>query len=302
MLNLRQPTLELLAATGWQDYELLDCGDGKKLERFGSYILVRPEAEAVWSPALPRKDWDGAQAVFHPSPEENGGHWTTRQPLPERWQISYGNLRCYIQPSSSRHVGIFPEQATHWDWIANQVRARPGGCRMLNLFGYTGLASLASAAAGAQVTHVDASRKVVNWARENQALSGLADRPIRWIVDDALKFVQREARRGSHYDGIVLDPPKFGRGPRGEVWEFYKLLPELLTACRAILTEQPAFIVLTVYAVKASAVTLFYAMEEIMRPLPGRLQVGELVLAEKSAGRLLPTAKFVRWSSIPEPA
>jgi 23S rRNA (cytosine1962-C5)-methyltransferase len=285
----------------WRDYQLLDSGDGQKLERFGSYVLVRPEAEAVWSPALSRREWETAHAIFRPSPEENGGHWEARKPLPERWELTYKNLRCYLQPTSSRHVGVFPEQATHWDWIADQVRIRQGACRVLNLFGYTGLASLAAASAGAQVTHVDASRKVVNWARDNQVLSGLENRPIRWIVDDALKFVQREARRDSRYDGIVLDPPKFGRGPKGEVWEFYKLLPELLKACRAILTEQPAFMVLTVYAVKASSVTLFYAAQEMMHPLPGRLQAGEIALIEKSAGRLLTTAKFVRWSSAPNP-
>ncbi len=296
------PTLEILTSPDWQDYELLDCGDGQKLERFGGVLLIRPEAEAIWPPALPRQQWETAHAVFRSAPEENGGRWEIRKPLPERWEIAYKQLRCYLQTTASRHVGVFPEQACHWDWVADQVRSCEEGCRVLNLFGYTGLASLAAAAGGAQVVHLDASRKVVNWARENQILSGLESRPIRWIVDDALKFVQREIRRGSRYEGIVLDPPKFGRGPKGEVWEFYKLLPELLKGCRAILKDKPAFLVLTAYAVKASAVTLYYFLRDMMHPLTGSLQVGEIALIEKSAGRLLPTAIFARWSSATSPA
>ncbi len=295
------PTLEILTSPDWREYELLDSGDGQKLERFGSYRLIRPEAEAVWSPALPRREWENAHASFRPAPEENGGHWERRKELPEKWELSYKHLRFYAQTTASRHVGVFPEQASQWDWIADQVNNRGGAGKVLNLFGYTGLASLAAAAAGAQVTHLDASRKVVAWARENQTLSRLEDRPVRWIVDDALKFVQREARRESLYDGIILDPPKFGRGPKGEVWEFYRLLPMLLRACRSILSERPAFIVLTAYAVKASALTLYYAMQEITQALPGQVEAGEIALLEKSAGRLLPTAIFTRWSGTPQP-
>ncbi len=295
------PTLDILTSPDWRDYELLDSGDGQRLERFGKFLLVRPEAEAVWSPALPRREWENVNACFRPAPEENGGHWERHKELPEKWELSYKNLRFYVQTSASRHVGIFPEQASQWDWIADQVKSRGIAIKVLNLFGYTGLASLAAAAAGAQVTHLDASRKAVAWARENQALSGLVECRVRWIVDDALKFVQREARRGSFYDGIILDPPKFGRGPKGEVWEFYKLLPMLLQACRSILSERPAFIVLTAYAVKASAVTLYYAMQEITQALPGRVEAGEIALLEKSASRLLPTAIFARWSDSPQP-
>jgi len=293
------PNLEILTSPDWQDYELLDSGDGKKLERFGSYRLIRPEAEAVWSPALSSGEWDRADAVFRSMPEENGGHWQILNKLPERWILAYKDLRFCVQTTASRHVGVFPEQASQWDWISEQICPRKNSCRVLNLFGYTGLASLAAASAGALVTHVDASRKVVSWARANQALSSLGACPIRWIVDDALKFVQREARRESRYDGIILDPPKFGRGPKGEVWEFYKLLPVLLKACRAILSEEPAFIILTAYAVKASAITLYYALNEIMQSLPGSLQAGEIGLIETSAGRLLPTAIFARWYSTP---
>ncbi len=290
------PQLILQASPGWQDYALLDSGNGLKLERYGKYILKRPEPEAIWQPALPEKAWNGAQALFKPSNEENGGHWETQKPVDDRWPMSYQSLRFWVQLTASRHLGVFPEQAGQWDWLSDQIQNAGRPIQVLNLFGYTGLASLAAAAAGARVTHVDASRKVITWARENQELSGLAERPIRWIVDDALKFIQREARRGSRYDGLILDPPKFGRGPKGEVWEFYKLLPELLAACRQVLSPQPRFVVLTAYAVKASALTLYYAVDEIMQKFSGRTEAGEVVLREESAGRMLSMAIFARWS------
>jgi 23S rRNA (cytosine1962-C5)-methyltransferase len=292
------PSLTILTCPGWKDYQLLDSGNGLKLERFGSYRLVRPEAEAIWHPALPDQDWQAADAIFRPSSEENGGHWETHRSLPERWQMDYRGLQFYIQASTSRHLGVFPEQSVGWDWIENQIAVARRPVRVLNLFGYTGLATLAAARAGAQVTHLDASRKVVTWANENLKLSDLGDRPVRWIVDDALKFVQREARRGSTYDGIILDPPKFGRGPKGEVWEFYKLIPELLSACRQVLSNNPRFILLTAYAVKASALTLYTAVQEMMSGFKGSLEVGELALKEHSAGRLLSTAIFARWSTL----
>ncbi len=290
------PQLQLLSSPDWKDYALLDSGGGMKLEQFGPYRLVRPEAEAIWLPALPEKEWKAAAAEFQPSPEENGGHWQQRKTLPERWSMDYGGLKFYLQLSGSRHVGVFPEQANGWDWIEKQIQSAGRAVRVLNLFGYTGMATLAAARSGAQVTHVDASRKVVTWARENQALSGLSERPVRWIVDDALKFVEREARRGSRFEGLILDPPKFGRGPKGEVWEFYKLIPELLKACRQVLAEKPRFVLLTAYAVKASALTLYYAVDEMMSGCKGQTSAGEIVLTEKSAGRHLSTAIFARWN------
>ncbi len=289
------PQLNLQTSTDWQDYELLDSGAGWKLERYARYILKRPEAEAIWQPALPEKAWNAASASFRPSNEENGGHWELLKPVDERWVMSYKGLKFWTQLSASRHLGVFPEQAAQWDWLGEQAQSAGHPAQVLNLFGYTGIATLAAAAAGARVTHVDSSRKVVNWARENQELSGLADRPIRWIVDDALKFVQREGRRGAKYDGLILDPPKFGRGPKGEVWEFYKLLPELLQACRAVLSPQPRFVLLTAYAVKASALTLHMAIDETMRGFSGYTEAGEVVLQEQSAGRLLSMAVFGRW-------
>jgi 23S rRNA (cytosine1962-C5)-methyltransferase len=287
-----------LIARDWSDYALLDSGAGAKLERFGKFVLSRPEAEAVWKPALSRKEWDAAHAVFLPSPEENGGHWEVRRNIPETWKINYKGLQCLAQLSASRHVGLFPEQAAQWDWIGDQIHSAGRPVQVLNLFGYTGMATLAAAQAGAKVTHVDASKKVVAWARENQALSGLADKPIRWIVDDALKYIEREARRGVHYEGLILDPPKFGRGPKGEVWEFYKLLPSLLQACRQVLAERPVFIALTAYAVKASAVTLANAVDEIMHGKKGHITAGEIVLEEQSAGRLLSMAVYALWHQI----
>ncbi len=289
------PSLDLLAASGWADYTLLDSGGGFKLEKFGNALLVRPEPEAVWQPALPSKEWDRADALYKPAPEENGGHWEYRRKLPDRWQMRYKDLTFWVQTSASRHLGVFPEQACQWDWTDTVISQSKNKPKVLNLFGYTGIASLAAARAGAQVTHLDASRKVITWANDNQKLSGLDALPIRWILDDAVKFVQREQRRGSKYDGIILDPPKFGRGPKGEVWEFYKLLPDLLAACRQILSPKPLFLQLTAYAVKASAATLYNAVQEMMSDFHGTTTAGELGLLEQSANRYLSTAIYARW-------
>ncbi len=287
----------LLESPHWRDYELLDSGNGQKLERFGSCIFSRPESQAMWNRSLPQKDWDAAHAFFQPTNEESGGHWIPKKKFSERWQMEYGNLKFWAMTTPGRHLGVFPEVAAHWDWMADSVRRANRPVNALNLFGYTGLATLALAAAGAKVTHVDASKKSVAWARENQSLSGLDASPIRWIVDDALKFVQREARRGVKYDGIILDPPKFGRGPKGEVWEVYKSLPDLFNACREVLSDRPLFIVTTVYAVRASAIHVGQALEETMRGFDGEVERGELVTRETSAGRLLSQAVFARWSA-----
>ncbi len=326
------PEIHLLSSPNWTDYELLDSGDGQKLERFGPYTFVRPEVQALWMKALPAEKWQAAHAVFQPSGEESGGHWAFKKQVAEKWEMGYDltpqppllkgegemHLRFSVMTTPGRHLGVFPECAAHWDWMSALIYHRATAGRspkspdfsstpatgvaglpinILNLFGYTGLASLACAAAGAKVTHVDASKKSVTWACENAALSGLQDKPIRWIVDDALKFVEREARRGVKYDGIVLDPPKFGRGPKGEVWEVYKSLPELLQACRAVLRDQPLFVALTVYAVKLPAIHAHAALAEMMKGCGGELECGELVTEEKSAGRLLSQAVYARWNS-----
>jgi len=296
----------LLESTRWKDYALLDSGDGLKLERFGKYVFVRPESQAMWKRSLD-SEWKNAHAVFLPSGEESGGHWDFKKKVDEKWEMRYhltprppllkgeGAVKFWAMTTPGRHLGVFPEVAAHWDWLSDLIANSNREVSVLNLFGYTGLATLAAASAGAKVTHVDASKKSVNWARENQALSKLTESPIRWIVDDALKFVQREARRGVKYDGIILDPPKFGRGPKGEVWEVYKSLPTLLEACRECLSNNPLFVVTTVYAVRASAIHVAQAMEDMMKGFRGKIEMGELVTREQSAGRLLSQAVYARW-------
>jgi 23S rRNA (cytosine1962-C5)-methyltransferase len=296
MSNPPLSALDLLNSPPWQDYELLDSGGGAKLERFGPYVFVRPEAQAAWSRRRPPEEWARAHGVFESAAEQ--GHWNFSRPVPERWQVNWGALRFWAQATAFRHVGVFPEQAAHWDWAVAQVRALQRPVRVLNLFGYTGLFTLALAAAGAQVTHVDASKTVIAWARENQELSGLVDRPIRWLTDDALKFVRREARRGSRYDGLMIDPPKFGRGPKGEVWKLEESLPALLQACRDILSESPLFVILSCYAIRASALSLYYTLGEMVAGLGGKLTAGEVVVPEVSGDRSLSLALFARWSAL----
>ncbi len=295
-------------ATGWKDYALLDSGEGAKLERFGSYKFVRPEPQAIWKPALAKEDWEQASAVFNPSGEESGGHWHFREKVKAKWEMSYGDLHFWAMTTPGRHLGVFPESAIHWDWFRPLIRERSQSdlsskskitkqtdVQILNLFGYTGLATLVAAKEGARVTHVDASKKSVSWARSNQELSRLVSQPIRWIVDDALKFIQRESRRGVKYDGFIIEPPKFGRGPRGEVWEGLKSLPDLLSACQKCMSVAPLFVVITLYAVRASALHLAQVLEQMTAGWEGNLECGELALKEQSAGRMLSQAVYARW-------
>ena len=284
-------------SSDWQDYDLLDSGQGRKLERFGPYTLVRPEPSADWQPVLPQTTWDRAHAEFRFDRRGREGHWRLRQALPERWPLQYRGLRFWVQARESRQVGVFPENATHWDWIGRQIARAERPVHVLNLFGYTGLATLAAARAGARVTHVDASKKAVTWARDNQALSGLADRPVRWIVDDALKYVSREERRGVRYDGIVMDPPAFGRGPQGEVWAFDRLFPGLCDACRAVLAPAPLFVVVTAYTKSVDAAWLEATVADTMAGFGGSLEVGELVTRERSGGRTIANALYARWAA-----
>ncbi|OGO29189.1 MAG: SAM-dependent methyltransferase [Chloroflexi bacterium RBG_16_54_18] len=289
------PNIVLLTSPDWQAYELLDSGGGKKLERFGPYILSRPEAQALWKPALPSSQWKQAHAVFHPTGGESGGVWEFLRPMPPEWEMDYKGLKFLASTSGSRHMGLFPEQANHWDWIENSVRSVKRPVKVLNLFGYTGLASLAAARAGANVTHVDASKKSINTGQHNQELTNLTTGSIRWLVDDAFKFVQRELRRGNVYDGFILDPPKFGRGPQGQVWEFFESLTSLLDGCRRLFSPQPLFLVLTAYAIRASCLSVYYLLQDMLADMVGTLETGELVLVERSAGRMLSTAIYTRW-------
>jgi 23S rRNA (cytosine1962-C5)-methyltransferase len=292
------PSIALLSSPEWDDYELLDSGDSTKLERFGKYKFIRPEYQAIWKPALSQREWENVDAVFQASNEESGGKWKYLHSIESQWKMQYKHLSFFGRTTNSRHLGFFPEQATHWDWISEQIVKCNRPVNVLNLFGYTGLASLAAIKAGAKVTHVDASKKAIQYAVENQQLSGLSDRSIRWIIDDAVKFVKREARRRMQYDGIILDPPKFGRGPKGEVWEFFKMLPYLLHEVKPILSSKPIFLVITAYAIRASALTLHYSFQEMMGGFKGSLTSGELIIAEKSAGRILSMAIYSRWSSL----
>lgn len=288
-------SLDLLTADQWRDYELLDSGAGRKLERFGAVTVVRPEAQALWQPRLDERAWGEAHAVFEY--HGKGENWRDQRPHPAQWPMRYRDLSFVARLTPFRHVGVFPEQAAQWDWVDGLVRAAARPPRILNLFAYTGLASVAAAQAGAQVTHLDASKAAVEWAKENQAASGLPADSIRWIVDDALKFVRREARRGTQYDGIIMDPPAFGRGAQGQVWQFNESFPVLLAECRQILAARPLFFLITTYDIRASATMLANTLGELMEPFGGAVSAGEQTLRERSAGRLLSTSIYARWAA-----
>jgi 23S rRNA (cytosine1962-C5)-methyltransferase len=284
----------------WTDYGLLDTGAGKKFERFGQFTLVRPEPQAKWSPSLPSNRWKAADAEFLKPQHGRHGEWKFRKLLPERWPMQRKNLEFWVHPAPSGHVGVFPDQACHWDWIEEVTRPAAKPVKVLCLFGHTGLATLAAAGTGAEVTHVDASRKAVALARENQALSELGNRPIRWIVEDALTFVQREARRGNHYDALLLDPPRFGRGPGGEIWKLQDALPELLRASAKILNPSPLFVLLNVYTTVLTQGRMEKNVEELRSCLDEMLKghrltiaAGELILKD-AAGRKISASTFAR--------
>jgi 23S rRNA (cytosine1962-C5)-methyltransferase len=282
-----------LVAEPWPDYGLIDCGDGRKFERYGPVTVVRPEPQAMWAPA--QSDWD-PDATFVPgSDEEGGGRWVQHREVPREWELSRGAVRFHASLTSFRHLAFFPDMAPQWDWM----RARAGDADVLNLFGYTGVGSLLLSEAGARLVHVDASKKSVEGGKTNADLSELTDRPIRWIVDDAGKFTAREVRRGRRYDGILLDPPKFGRGPEGEVWRLEENLAPLLADCRKLLDENSSFLVLTVYAVRMSALAIGELVKQTFADLGGTVEMGEMAVREEARGLLLPTAIFARWSRDP---
>ena len=282
--------LVTLVAEPWEDWGLVDCGNGQKLERYGPFTVARPEPQAMWAPA--RTDWD-PDATFVPgSDEEGGGRWVQHRPVPNQWELARGGVRFEASLTPFRHLGSFPDMAPQWDWM----RERCADADVLNLFGYTGVGTLLLSEAEARMVHVDASKKSVEQGKANAALSGLADRPIRWLVDDATKFTAREVRRGRRYDGILLDPPKFGRGPEGEVWRLEENLAPLLADCRKLLDEKSRFLVLTVYAVRMSALAIGELVRQTFADLGGKVELGEMSVREESRGLLLPTAIFARWS------
>ncbi|OAN61581.1 class I SAM-dependent methyltransferase [Sphingomonas sp. TDK1] len=288
--------MKLVTLTGapWADYGLIDSGHGRKLERYGAYRFIRPEPQAMWAPAS--ADWD-AHAEFVPgSDEEGGGRWEYLKPTPrEGWPLAWREVRFTAQTTPFRHLGFFPDMAPVWDWMRGRIdgMAEP---ECMNLFGYTGVGSLALAAAGAKVTHVDASKKSVMEGKANAQLSGMADKPIRWMIDDAMKFTAREVRRGRRYDGIILDPPKWGRGPNGEVWKLEEGLPSLIDDVAKLLDENSRFLFLTVYAVRMSALAIGELVRQAMADKGGTVEAGELTVREEARGLELPTAIFARWS------
>ena len=286
-----------MRTTGWADYALLDSGGGRKLERYGPYTVVRPEPQAMWAPRLPDSAWEQADAVFNPSDEEDAGNWRFKGKPGESWPMAWGEAKFHARFTAFRHLAFFPEQAANWAWLNERVRATPGQPKVLNLFGYTGVASLVCAAAGAHVTHVDASKKAIGWARENATLSGLEDRPIRWICEDARRYVQREVRRGSRYDGIILDPPKYGRGPDGEVWRLFENLPELAALCTELLSENASFLLLNAYAERISGAALSSLLASNLQDRGGRVDWGELTLVEDKQDRQIGMSFYGRWAS-----
>ena len=287
-----------VAPGGFRGYTLLDSGDRLKLERFGPVTVIRGEPKAWWSPRLPRADWDRADAIH----DEDRG-WRLRPRTPREWPLDCEGLRILARLSdTSKHLGIFPEQSPHWRAIraVGAGGRAPDGSppRLLNLFGYTGAATLAAAQSGWHATHVDASKPAIAWGRENQRLSGLADAPIRWILEDAVKYVQREIRRGSRYEGILLDPPAFGRSPTGKVWKVEYHLADLLSLCRQVLSERPLLLILTTYNIEASALMLKNLLSDTLRGLPGTIEAGELALPHStSPARLLPLSIYARWQA-----
>ncbi|MCZ8135321.1 MAG: class I SAM-dependent methyltransferase [Porphyrobacter sp.] len=290
---VQQPLV--MECAGWDSYRLLDSGAGRKWEAFGPYAFIRPEPQALWQPRL--SEWPAAGEFIPGSDEDGGGRWNFSERLPdEGWELAWNEVRFTARPTPFRHLQFFPDMAPVWDWMRLQLDGMDAA-ESLNLFGYTGLGTLALSRHG-KVTHVDASKKSVAQARENAALSGMTERPIRWLTDDAAKFTAREVRRGRRYDGIILDPPKFGRGPDGEVWRLEEHLPGLIADCAKLLDNDSRFLFLTVYAVRMSSLAIAGLLAEALGALPGTIEHGDLAVREEGEkGRLLPTAIFARWSN-----
>lgn len=309
--------MNILISKGWDDYQLLDSGNGFRLEKFGKYTIVRPDPQAIWKPILSEKDWEKAAVSFKRT-KADSGIWEYKTRLPEKWKMTYKDLSFWARLTSFKHTGVFPEQSLQWDFIQEKIQERKTSYSsseaeastesrsqfstssnnnsqpsILNLFGYTGIASLAAAAAGAKVTHVDASKPSITWARDNQKLSGLEEKPIRWILEDAVKFVEREHRRGNTYDGIIMDPPVYGHGPTGQIWKFNDNFPKLMEDVSKILSPKPLFVIVNAYAISSSALMLRNVLNDYLPN--GTTEVGELCLEERAGKRLLSTGIYARW-------
>jgi len=314
MENQKENKIKIFCPENWVDYKLSDTGEGEKLERFGPYVFIRPYEDAVWKKTLGEGEWAKADGKFWSSREGAKSGWKMKNkdeqglPLLKEWKMQYKGVKFLVSPTPFRHLGFFPEQASHWEFIEETIRdagkkistkgGPASGWKFLNLFGYTGVASLFALRAGAEVTHVDASKQTLDWVKKNQELNaniGLDKMPLRVILDDALKFLEREIKRGNKYDAVVMDPPKFGRGPKGETWKIEKDLSKLLASVRKILSDKPLFVILTSYAVDFSSLSLGYALEEAMKDFKGETKQGELCLKEKSKDRFIPLASTATW-------
>jgi 23S rRNA (cytosine1962-C5)-methyltransferase len=283
----------LLYPPHWQDYELLDSGNGEKLERFGKFILARPETKAIWKKTLPISEWGKCDAFYEQKDET--GRWIFKRKLPTAWNIKWQDLIFEVRPTTFKHTGVFPELASLWQFMQEKIKKAGHPINVLNLFAYTGGSTLAAASAGASVTHLDASKSIVAWAAKNAELSGLKQKPIRWIVDDAVAFVKREIKRGNKYDAIIMDPPKFGRGSSGQVWKIENDLPNLLELCKEVLSLSPLFFIINAYSVSLSALTLETLLSQTMKNRGGKTDCGELCLKSTSSPNILSTSIFGRW-------
>ena len=281
-------------ADQWKDYEVLDTSNGEKLERWGDYFLVRPDPQVLWDTPKKLRQWKKPNGHYHRS-HKGGGQWEFFD-LPKTWDIQYKELKFHLQPFSFKHTGLFPEQAVNWDWFSDKIRKANRPVKVLNLFAYTGGATLAAAAAGASVTHVDASKGMVNWAKENAQLSGLREKPIRWLVDDCVKFVEREIRRGNHYDGIIMDPPSYGRGPKGEIWKIEDAIHPLVKLCAQLLSDDPLFFLINSYTTGLQPAVLSYMLNtELVKKAGGKVEAQEIGLPVSSNGLVLPCGASGRW-------
>lgn len=290
-----QNNIKIFKTEKWSDYELLDTGEGEKLEKFGPYTFVRPYEEAFWKKTLDKKIWNNADGIFAISNETKKAGWKFKNKIEKNWIMSLDKVSFTASPTQFRHLQFFPEQRVHWDFINKKIKEANRPIKFLNLFGYTGVVSLFALEAGAEVTHLDASKGSIDLAKENQKLSGLEDKPMRVIVDDALKFLEREIKRGNRYDAVIMDPPKFGRGPKGETWKIEEDLPKLISLVERVLSDNPLFVILTSYAIESSALSLGYALENLKSKYGGGINAGEMCILESSSGKFISLANTAVW-------
>lgn len=289
-------TNSMWIADKWNDYEIIDCSEGEKLERWGRYILLRPDPQVIWNTDKKAREWQHIDGHYHRS-SRGGGEWESFR-LPEQWSIRYGELTFRLKPFAFKHTGLFPEQAVNWDWFGNKIKQAARPVKVLNLFAYTGGATLAAAKAGASVTHVDASKGMVGWARENAKASGLESAPVRWIVDDCIKFAERELRRQNHYDAIIMDPPSYGRGPKGEIWKIEEAVFPLVALCTKLLSDTPLFFLMNSYTTGLAPSVLSYILSSCVVPqCQGRVTADEIGLPVTASGLALPCGASGRWEA-----